>query len=648
MARSLHSTGITRPAGKYIEISKIVPMSKLKINIDNKSFILKPSQLIQSGGEGMVFKLKDTAVKIYHQPLPIHQAKIEDWLQSGLPLRLPPNIFGPEKITRNERNQFVGFQMQLLPDICYPLKQLSNPIFWKKQNLNVAYILSVFQEIYATLSQLHQQTVIVGDLNDHNLYFRLTEPKGQQSNKSYWVDVDSYQFSHYPCSVAMESFLDPKLYSIGDLSQKMYFTPLTDWYAFLTLFVKSLLHVHPFGGVHHRYKTLKSRAESGISILNPTVTFPKQARPLEILSDELLHHIYLTYEKGERTPFPILLLNQFFTHLAKCSQCGLTYSSQRPNCPSCRCKTPVSPKPRYMGDLTNRLLIQVDGFIEYVAIQPNGRIILIVRTGNCYKLIRLGIGGKLDEMMLFDGQPDYRFGYFHQHGEKSYLVVNPAHGDQLLVLEVSGQKLSKLTMLETAKFRNNAVFSTSRDNLYRISGNWIMRGSVKNGFFVEEAIATVHKDQTIFWASPLNDFIAGYHRVLADYQFFLINSENSCFPLRIPFLTPGESLMDAHIAFGYKSLAIILKIGISGRFRQVTHISDLQGQIQYSFTAPLNGGSVSDLQPGHYPFTTKPDRPFPPFVRVPSSLHLSDEDILHTHPAGMVVQKPDRLYIFTK
>ncbi|MCZ7668322.1 MAG: hypothetical protein M5U34_14595 [Chloroflexi bacterium] len=57
-------------------------------------------------------------------------------------------------------------------------------------------------------------------------------------------------------------------------------------------------------------------------------------------------------------------------------------------------------------------------------------------------------------------------------------------------------------MVESATFCGTAVFAASPHHLYRIAGDWIMQGKVQNGHFVETAIATAHRQQTWFRASP--------------------------------------------------------------------------------------------------------------------------------------------------
>ncbi|MBK6712096.1 MAG: hypothetical protein IPG51_17445 [Chloroflexi bacterium] len=72
-------------------------MSQQTITINRQSITLDPAQLIQSGGEGMVFGVGDTAVKLYHQPQPGHIAKLRHLLDSGLSRRLPAAICAPRQ-----------------------------------------------------------------------------------------------------------------------------------------------------------------------------------------------------------------------------------------------------------------------------------------------------------------------------------------------------------------------------------------------------------------------------------------------------------------------------------------------------------------------------------------------------------------------
>jgi hypothetical protein len=332
--------------------------------------------------------------------------------------------------------------------------------------------------------------------------------------------------------------------------------------------------------------------------------------------------------------------------LLVCQQCGLAYPRQRSGCPTCHQQTPV---PQTM---TGRLrqLLAVDGFIECVAVQPNGRILVVARLGSVYKLFRIGIGGKVAEMVLFNGRPNYRCAIFGQH-----LVVNPPGSQQLLVLDISGTQPQKVTMLETADFRGTApsasstslshsgqaVFATTPNHLYRIAGNWIMRGSVQNGLYVEDAITTAHKAQTQFFGSPYNDTIAGYHRIFAQTNYFLIDQHGASYDIPVPAPALGTSVPETAVAFSKDTVVVLRKMGVNGRYTSHSHIANLKGERLHETQE-----TADDLAPlaQHYPFTDKLHYPTPPYKLLPTSFtDRGDARLLH-HANGLLIQEFSSLH----
>lgn len=611
---------------------------KKKIILNGKSTALQPAQLIQSGGEGMVFAVAETAVKLYHHPTPQHAARLRHLLDSGLAARLPSHVLAPCALVEDGRGHVAGFQMPLLPAGSHPCKQWANPIFRQKMNVTTLQVIHFLREIHTTLQQLHKMGVIVGDLNDRNLFFTLPAATTPPAPATAWVDVDSYQFGRFSCPVATLAFLDPALYHVNDFSQASVFTALTDWYAYFVLLVKSLLQVHPYGGVHRQHKSLAARATAGITLLDTAVTYPQRAAPLESLSDDLLHHLHLVCGEGQRMPFPVSLLDDYAARLITCRQCGLVYPAQRPGCPACRQQTPV---PQVAAGQKNpRLLLEVDGFIEDVAVQPSGRLLAVVRSGDVYKVIRLGIGGRLGEMVLFNAGSGYRcrlFGHF--------LAVNPLHSGQLLILDAAGDRPQQVAMVETALFRETAVFATTPRHLYRIAGNWIMRGSVRNGHYLEEGVATAHRAQTCFWASPYGETVAGYHRIFAQTRFFMLDGQGAGCDLAVPVPAAGERVANTAVRFGPRTVAIVQQIGRQGEIRHQTHVFDQRGQLIHTLRETAVGDSPETHIPHHYPYTTILSYPAPPFIPLSPSFTPAPEETLLAHPGGILIRQPSRLYL---
>lgn len=575
---------------------------KKKLLISGKQIKLDQSQLIQSGGEGMVFKWQDTAVKLYHQPTAQHQAKIRYFLQHGLAAQMPTAVLAPCQEVMDENGRFIGFQMPLLPTNSQPIKRLSNPIFCQKQNHTLEKIIPLLQHTHTTLTQLHKYNIIIGDLNDTNIYFTQ-----HALRTTLFIDVDSYQFAHYPCPVAMPAFLDPNLYSVSDFGLRPCFSEQTDWYAFTVLLVKTLLGVHPYGGTHPTHKTLQARASAHVSILNTAVTYPQNARPRDTLSDDLLHHLHRVFELGERPSFPADLV----MNAVRGSVIGNRYSV-------------IGKKPLRTTHYALRELFATAGFIEHVALSPHGRIQAIVFADEQYKLVRLGIGGKLDEMVLFNGRVGYRFALFGK-----YLVVNPPERQQLLILDVSGSQPQQVTMIETAVFQETAVFAATPQHLYRIAGNWIMRGSVQHGHYVEETIGSAHQNQTWFKASPYADTIAGLHRIFAENRYF-VQSPQGSFDLQLPPLAAQEFITDSRFAFGRDTVALGLTLKSNGRVSHKIHTFSHSGQ--HLHTQPANETAVNLRS---YPVTQLPEA-------------VSDTAVTYQHPSGLLIQEISRLLFFAQ
>lgn len=502
----------------------------MQLHINNKSITLDPSQLIQSGGEGMVFGLGDTAVKLYHQPTPQQATKI-GWMQRApLLQRLPANVLKPCAIATAPGGDFRGYQMKRLPTGSQPLKRLSQPGYQRKFGMSTTAVLALLLAIYDQLAAFHQQGIVVGDLNDHNLFF--SEAYGQL--QPWWLDVDSYQVDRFPCPVAAPAFLEPSLYGVADFSQRPYFSPTSDWYAYAVLLVKCLLQTHPYGGTHHQYKTLSARATARVSVWQPTVTYPHRATPTAVLSPALEDALRAIFDGGRWPPVSRQLLVDYANNLAACGRCGLSFDQRHAACPGCQ-QQPAAPP------VATAALPAVDGFIELAITRPNGRSWVISYEGNTYSLYR-GRSGRFDKLPLFTGKPGYRFGLFGQT-----LVVNPPGQPQLLLLAIDGDTVTQLGFSTTALLGETAVFATTPHALYRIAGGWILRGAMQNGTLLESQLMTAHDAQTTFVASPYADEIAGYHRVFGDFRFFHAGGNGRVQEIALP--TPLHPVTDATLTF---------------------------------------------------------------------------------------------------
>ncbi len=303
---------------------------------------LDDRHLLGVGGEGRVFRSGDLALKIFFSATDARQKKL-----AAFPTGLPDAVVGPRELCTDTRGNVVGFAMRAL-DGAVDIHRLGQRK-WRDANAASANdVLATFRELTATVATLHARRIVVGDLNDGNVVVTRDPSVGgqirRQSPSPNWrpwlIDADSMQFASFPCVVAHERFLDPRLYGV-DLAATRALSPASDHYALAVMLFTSLLFVHPFGGAHASYPTMLRRAEARHSVLRGDVKLPCSAATLDVLSDDALAWFTDVFDRDVRAPLPPALLA---TRFERCT-CGVEHA--RRACPACalRLAVPASSMP---------------------------------------------------------------------------------------------------------------------------------------------------------------------------------------------------------------------------------------------------------------------------------------------------------------
>lgn len=271
-------------------------MNQVELFLDQQKVRLDQNRFLAAGGEGRVYALDQShVVKLYHQPTAQKAEKLHYLYQLAQNQILPEVLLTPTALATDAHGRIIGYAMKRLGSHFHPFFKLGHPQKTAQLNLVLNDALLYLEEIRRTLAALHQHGLVVGDLNDQNIYFNAHKP-GQTA----WIDLDSYQLGHFPCPVAAPNFLDPHLFHIQDFSANPVFSQSSDWYAFCVLLTQTILGVHPYGGVHHHWKSVAARAQAGISILEGSVDYPALARPLSLLSPPLREMIDRVFREGYR------------------------------------------------------------------------------------------------------------------------------------------------------------------------------------------------------------------------------------------------------------------------------------------------------------------------------------------------------------
>jgi hypothetical protein len=317
--------------------------------IDGARVALAPAALIGQGGEAEVYDLGDGRVLKWWKPpdhpdhdgLPDAQAAARARLDErpgklrALPGGLPAAVVAPCGVALAGRRSkdVVGY---LMPRIAgEPLHAYGEPRWRREHPVPGDDAVAALLALHDAIAALHAAGVVIGDCNDLNVLV--------EGRRVHLIDVDSYQLPGYPCAMYSERFLDPRLCD-GALAPARPHDEASDWYAFAAMVLRTLLGVGPWGGVHQPADPARrcppgARALRRLSVFAPDVVYPRAARPLAILPDELADALRAIFERDQRGAFPRALLERL--HLRRCASCGDEHARVR--CPACQAVAPPPP-----------------------------------------------------------------------------------------------------------------------------------------------------------------------------------------------------------------------------------------------------------------------------------------------------------------
>lgn len=277
---------------------------------------LDDRDLLGVGGEGRVFRVGPHALKVFFTMTDARRKKL-----AAFPTGLPEAVVGPVELCTDPRGNVIGYAMRVL-ERAIDIHRLGQRK-WRDESAHLTTndVLATFRQLAAAVDALHARGIVVGDLNDGNV---VLTPDG----RPWLIDADSMQFASFPCVVAHERFLDPRLYGV-DLATTAALSRDSDFYALAVMLFTSLLFVHPFGGAHASYPTMLRRAEARHSVLRGDVKLPHSATRPDVLPDDALAWFTRVFDRDAREQLPAALLGARFTRCA----CGVEHA--RRVCPAC-------------------------------------------------------------------------------------------------------------------------------------------------------------------------------------------------------------------------------------------------------------------------------------------------------------------------
>lgn len=527
------------------------------VYLNGQKTVLNRKNSLGRGGEAEVILHKGKAYKIYHN------GNIEKEKSDKLrhfPKNLPDNVLSPNCVVTDQKGNIKGYVMDVFRG-GEVFAMCSNKRYRKQVSNDV--VINLFLQVYSTLEKLHKLGIIVGDLNDLNLLFH--------KDKIAFIDVDSMQFDDYPCLVATEQFLDPKLYGI-DLSEqkpgKFVFTKETDYYAYSVMLFRSLLFVSPYGGYYKAYPTFKRRAEAGISVFTKDVKYPKAGLPYDTLPDDLLHEFYQTFEKGKRGAFPIDLIKDI--HWKTCSKCGLTHTRNRCLCEKADYK-PVSLRTVIVNrSCKASIIFRTFGKILFTKQERENDSLKFVYQEN--SVLKRENGASVVEGQSYSGFE------FDIMGD-STLIAKQGH-----ILLIKDGKVIEDTKSEVVD--NRTVFSSNTVNYFRVVEGVLMKRDI--------ILANVLENQT--YVKTGERFGFGFYRFGLNTKYFIFHTGGK--GLMNINLPPIEGkIVETECQFSNTHLLLLLSTVEKGKaFNSMLLISCEGEMLAYNKEETLNSQILATIQ----------------------------------------------------
>lgn len=449
----------------------------MNLTLQGKRVTVTDQDLLGEGGEARVYRWQDLALKVFHPVDPKDAAAKAQWGKkleklAAFPAGLPRHVVGPVDLLRDGRGAAVGYAMQRVQGAEEASRLLVRR--WREGAVPNGALLELFSHLGRLVEALHAARVVVGDLNDGNVLFKGTEP--------FLIDADSMQFGAWPCPVAHERYLDPRLYGV-DLAAAPRFTPETDWYALAVMLFHALLYVHPFGGVHPSLPTMLRRAQKRHSVLRADVAFPRGGVHFRVLPDPALDWFERVFEKDLRERPGAQVLGLKWTRCA----CGLEHA--RPTCPDCQALGPAAAvqATRYVGRCKARSVFKTPGRILAAALQGGVR----------YAYEEAGVVRREDGSLVLP-HPAPAGAEFALQGPWTW-VASPSGA-------VQGARGGAVAERAQTEVRGTTpVLAASSSCAYRVEGGWLLE--LHSGARVGQTLA----GRTWLWAGERFGF--GLYRV---------------------------------------------------------------------------------------------------------------------------------------
>jgi len=252
---------------------------------------LRPSDHVATGGEGSVYRAKNTMIKLYTDPQKMRRDNMAEKIKLLTAIN-HPFIVSPTGLVTNTSGAPVGYYMPYAKG--EPLPRVFTNDWRKRENFQDQHASTLVDNMRQTVNFAHQHGAIMVDANEMNWLVSLLK---RDKPEPRIIDVDSWQIGKFPGKVIMLSIRD--WFNQG-------FSEQTDWFAWGIVTFQIYTGIHPYKGKLAGYKPndLEKRMKDKASVFLPDVRLNQAVRDFSVIPGPLLDWYVATFQNGERTKPP--------------------------------------------------------------------------------------------------------------------------------------------------------------------------------------------------------------------------------------------------------------------------------------------------------------------------------------------------------
>jgi hypothetical protein len=266
-------------------------MANIQVVLEGKGLVtLRDGNFVARGGEGTIYKISDSVVKIYHKPDIARQRGMPDKIRLLAALK-HPYVSSPVGLVTTPAGDPIGHHLFYVDG--HPLARVFTNDFWQSQRFNNKHASTLVDRMRQIVCFAHQNKATMVDANELN-YFALFAGSDPEPRV---IDVDSWAIGRWPATVIMPSIRDWHAKS---------FDEKTDWFAWGVVTFQVYTGLHPYKGTLDGFDRgdLEGRMKANASVFSKGVRLNRAVREFSDIPSPLLNWYEATFQNGERVNPP--------------------------------------------------------------------------------------------------------------------------------------------------------------------------------------------------------------------------------------------------------------------------------------------------------------------------------------------------------